>query len=176
MEQLFLFFCIDFADVFMCSYRVTVTQLRGYVDSFFRISGRAALLPNPPVSHLEQISHRERTHGDSVGRDRYSYLGQADQGQWIMLGYAAFRYDEQHDDASINPFELKSEKLSPADSIYHVSVCLHMFSPFIVTLDNILSVILYTTLILCIRISVHRPRHDNAPENKRAHVQISVSR
>ena len=134
----------------MCSYRVTVTQLRGYVDSFFRISGRAALLPNPPVSDLEQISHRERTHGDSVARARYSYLGQADQGQWIMLGYAAFRYDEQHDDASINPFELKSEKLSPADSIYHVSVCLHMFSPFNVTLDNNYYPLSYTKCLYCV--------------------------
>lgn len=114
----------------MCSYRVTVTQLRGYADSFFRISGRAALLPNPPVSPLEQISHRERTHGDSVARNRYSYLGQADQGQWIMLGYEAFRYDDQHDDASINPFELKAEKLSPANSIYHVSVCFTIFFQF----------------------------------------------
>ena len=103
-----------------------------------RVTGRTALLPSPPVSPLEQISHRERTHGDSVARDRYNYLGQADQGQWIMLGYEAFRYDKQHDDTSINPFELKSEKLSPADSIYHVSACARCDIQFVVIYVHLL--------------------------------------
>lgn len=106
--------------------RVTVTQLRAYADSFMRATGRAALLPNPPVSTLEHISHRERTHGDSVARGRYNYVGKSDQGRWILLGYEAFRYDEQHDDVHVNPFELKSACMSgdiclTTDSIYHVS-------------------------------------------------------
>lgn len=117
---------------------MTVTEFRAYVDSFMRVTGRTALLPSPPVSPLEQISHRERTHGDSVARDRYNYLGQADQGQWIMLGYEAFRYDKQHDDTSINPFELKSEKLSPADSIYHVSACARCDIQFVVIYVHLL--------------------------------------